>query len=276
MEVKQGSAKGTLKVDNNNILLKYAYAHQYDNEEGMLDGPELRILLADRKVPQSLISGFDGPSNLDSWTRVGKILGVLLKVDPKKVDGSVAGTLLCSPPDPQGSLIFFADNVQNKVNMFNKTLKIQNNLVLGEARYQYQKVEDLPSFDFAVSFSAPLFHDEKITARLIGKKAIESPQVQALLLYNKAVREGNLDHARQVSTAADKNFKELNLFQKQASEQAFQEMIKETFPEDKQLQKQIKEVVVRDSKAVIIAQVKGGKTATTVVLVDGQWKLQAM
>src|SRR5512147_805309 len=79
--IDPGWAKGSLRVDGRTIALTHAYVHRHDNEEGLLEGRELRILLADREVPESILAGVRTAA-LEKLARGNGVQGVLLTVDP--------------------------------------------------------------------------------------------------------------------------------------------------------------------------------------------------
>jgi hypothetical protein len=56
--IDPGTAKGTLAVNDETIVLTHSYAHLHDNAEGLLDRPkELRIVLSDREIPYESLRG---------------------------------------------------------------------------------------------------------------------------------------------------------------------------------------------------------------------------
>lgn len=257
--------KGSLKVNGTTISLTHAYAMLYGNEEGYDDGPELRILLSDRELPLTLLSG-PVLSGLDDLARKGEIQGILLKLDPRKLaKGSVNGTLLYAPKDPRESLRFFT--LSGEAVGFQE-LKTANNRVVGTTK---QKIEGEEfSFEYAASFNAPLVHD-KVTARFSGGEALKSPQAQAYLAFAQALREGNFEAARGFSTP--ERIRRMEEFKAHVGDTVFRDQLKGQVPSEAECRRQIKEVFVRGSLAFIVVQEDGGKSLRPLVLIGKDWKV---
>ncbi|MFH1830551.1 MAG: hypothetical protein ABH871_07235 [Pseudomonadota bacterium] len=246
--IDPGRATGTLKVGKHQIELKHAYAHKYNNEEELLNGPELRILLTDQEVPQELLSGYDALMRIDGWVREGKVRGVLIKLDPKNPSAGMSGTLLFRPAKPKSSLISFISSGQGGVGDF----MMGNNRVGGKAAYKSESQgfsKDIPPFEFFVSFSAPLFHDEKITAKLTGAKAAKSAPAQALIAYYKALSLGDFEPTQ--NSPINERWKTDPL----------------------QLEQKINRVFIRGARAVVILQEDGEKSAQSMIQKNGVWKV---
>jgi hypothetical protein len=155
--IDEGVAKGSLVVDGRTILLAHSYAHRHDNAEGRLDGPELRVLLTDRKIPHTLLAGIY-PSRLYELARKGEVQGVMLTVHALKPGAGLRGVLLVAGTNPQESLVSFSHSGGD--GGFKK-LQVGNNRVVGEARHQ--SLRSSPAFEYAVTFSAPLFRESRGT-----------------------------------------------------------------------------------------------------------------
>jgi len=269
LAIDAGTVNGTVKVGKQKVELKYCYSHQYNNEEGMLEAPELRILMTDREVKQELLAGYDAPIKIDGLVRQEKIRGVLLRLDPKKPAAGMSGTILLKPKDPQASLIFFTSRGNNEL----KDIKVGNNRVGGKVDYKSDGqgfFKDIPSFEFSASFSAPLFHDEPITSVLIGSKAVKSAPAKALIGYYTALSNGEFDVAR--NKATDESWSEFEAKKTQIGEKEFKKMLKEmTNPSE--LERQINKVFIRGSHAVVMIQDAGGKSAQSMVRIKDEWKI---
>ncbi len=253
-----GSAKGSLKVRGNTVAITHVYALRYDNDEGLLQGPEVRVLLADREVSPALLSDWL-LDRLEKLARQGQIRGVLLKLNPSK-PGSQQGTLLYPSDDPQQTSTRFFTMVGGDA----EKLKIERDDVVGEARNVGNK-----EYEYAVSIRAPIRPDEPVTARLKGKAALESPQVQTFLASETAMRAGDLEAARPLT--APESFKAIEEYVKQVGEAAYRETMKNEIPPTGERLKEIREVVVRGDRALIVLQRPEGKTAVTLAQVAGKW-----
>ena len=151
--IDEGVAQGSLVVDGRTIPLAHSYAHRHDNAEGRLDGPELRVLLTDRKIPHTLLAG-NHPAQLYGLARRGEVEGVLLTVHALKPGSGLRGVLLVAEKDPRKSLTSFSHSGDD--GGFKK-LQVGNNRVVGEARHQ--SLHSSPAFEYAATFSAPLFRE---------------------------------------------------------------------------------------------------------------------
>lgn len=245
-----GQADGLLIVADSRIPLKHAYATLYGNEEGMLEGPELRILLTDRKVPQTILSG---PilDRLDALARDDQVRGVLLRLDPAAPkDSAVSGTLLVAPSEPQASLTFFSTKTTGGQGSFD-ALDVSGNRVVGQTKLTMPGDDSTESFEYRAGFSAPLFRDE-VTSRVKGDEARSHPAAQTMLAWNEAMRKADFSALRELS-AADK-YQELQAFRTEVGEQAFLLIVaSEATPTD-QLRQQITEVIVRGDRAFIMME----------------------
>ncbi|MEP7269970.1 MAG: hypothetical protein ABI882_00620 [Acidobacteriota bacterium] len=267
--IDPGVANGTLQITGEAIELKYAYAFQCDNAEGMLDGPELRILVSDRELPDDVIAGWNGSMRLQPMVREGRVRGILLKIDPARPTASLNGTLLFPPSSPMESLLLFTSTGNNEI----RKLQIANNRVVGEAQYEMKPGEgqEMPAFKFSFSFGAPLFHDQEVTARLTGASAARSAPTQSLLAFEKAVRENNLVLARTLITEA--KWHEIEAHRAQVGDATFKQFVRQMIPPSAQRVRQVRQVIIRRSRAVIILNDGSGKIAMGLAQADGKWKV---
>src|SRR5262245_28668801 len=104
LAIDPGTVRGTLQVGAAAIPLKFAAAHLHDNAEKLLDRPrEMRVVLADREVPQEALAGVAFPPVMQ-LAREGKVKGVLLRFDPGNRKHLLV-TVLAAPANPQESLL---------------------------------------------------------------------------------------------------------------------------------------------------------------------------
>ena len=264
--IDPGTAKGMLTTARGEVALTHAFAMEHQNEEGMGDGPELRVLLADREVPQALLSG-PVLGALDARVRAGGLRGVLLRLDPKRlVAGPVRGTLLEAPADPQQSLLFFTLSGDAGLD----DLKVDATRVTGRARHP---MTDGPGGDFGydVAFSAPRFTDV-VTTRLTGAKAAGSEPAKALLAWERAVRAGDLAAAKALASPAKMG--PLEAFVAAVGAEAFRREVATGIPDQKTRERQIREVIVRGDRASVVFQEKGGRGVAVLVRQDGVWQVE--
>lgn len=150
-----GMAEGSLQVDGVTVPLTHAFAHLHDNAERLLRHPrELRILLADRDVPQEALAGI-ALVPLLRMAREGRVRGLLLQLDADQPGHGVV-TLLRPSVDPDQPVVV-------------QKVAVAHNRVIGELEYGGR-----------VRFSAPLFSERRITADLRGQAALGSAQARGL------------------------------------------------------------------------------------------------
>ena len=96
--IDPGRAQGYFAVNGERIELSEAFAHLHSDREGRLPfTPELRIVLADRPVPQRSLAGLESLGVLD-LAREGKVRGLLIRLDPGD-PGTVLLDVLGPPSD---------------------------------------------------------------------------------------------------------------------------------------------------------------------------------
>lgn len=263
--IDPGTAKGTIAIRDGSIVLKHAYAFDCDNAEGMLDAPELRVLLSDRELPDDVIAGWNGTMRLLPLVRSGGVRGILLKINPAKAMEGLNATLLYPPSTPNASLLFISSSGNKEL----KSFQIANNRVVGELQYESKGGDENPAFKVAATFSAPVFSDQRITARLSGAAAVKSAPVVALLTFEKAIREDNLALAKSIVTSS--KWSEIEAHRDQVGPPAFRAMVKQLIPSEIRRSRQIKQVIIREPRATILINDGPGKTAMSLVQVAGKW-----
>ena len=259
--IDEGVAKGSLKVEGRAVTLTHSYAHRHDNEEGLLDGPELRILLADREVPHTLLAGVY-TARLDALARKGGVQGVLLMVDPRKLTAGMRGVLLMAEKSRGKSLTSFSFSGGD--GGFRR-LQIGNNRVLGDAHHESTRSK--PAFEYSATFSAPLFREEPISEKLPGARAMDSEPFQAFAAYTKALGAGDLDAARRFATP--ESFREIDEMIAQAGRPTVLRMLRETSVVPGAKDKP--QVFVRGKRALVVFQAGKSRGVQSLVQVDGKW-----
>lgn len=267
--IDPGIAEGTIVIGKTTVPLKTALAHAYDDAEGLGEGPELRILLTDRPVAAGLLRGY-GTSELETAAREGKLKGVLLRVDPKKPTGTVNGTLLLASGDPQRALTFFtADGGPPAFERF----QLGDNRVVGTFRLRLDGEEDGEgALAIDATFSAPVFQDPPITARLAGKEALESAPAQAVLAYETALRAGDLSALPRHATPA--RVREVEAYQARMGDKAFRAMVEQAIPDAAVRRKQPWKVFVRGDRATVIIHDNEGEQIQALVRDNDGWKVE--
>jgi len=262
-----GTADGSVTLRGTSVDLKTAYATQYFDDQGLADGPELRILLADRKIDLDLLSG-PLVDAIERAARNGQIRGVLLRVDPDKLGAApVRGTLLMPVGSAPDSLMHFT--LTDETGGF-EGLKVSKNRVAGRASFR-STGGDAPAFSYNAQFSAPLFKDEP-TARLIGERAQESPAAKAVLAFERALWDGDLATVGAHTTA--ERFAGLDADYRRVGSAVFVEQVHAQIPDPAVRKQQIREVVMHGRRGwVVLVSGEGTRVIASVVHTDGVWKV---
>lgn len=265
-----GTASGDLTVDGQKVPLTHAYALRQDNAEGLMDGAELRLLLADREVAPDLLAGAM-LGGLDQLARQDGIRGVLLRMTADRRPETVHGTILYPPRDPQMSLPFFTQT--GKGGTF-KRFELGDKRVVGEVEGALDTqgaFGGAAAYGYRASFSAPIFEDLPVTADLKGKSARESAPARAFLDFEKILRAGDLEKLRAALTPA--RWRETQAHLAQIGEAQFKAMTREMVPPTATRERQIERVIVRGDRATVIYRESGAKGFSSLVKDGGGWKV---
>jgi hypothetical protein len=265
-----GTASGELDVGGRTVTLTHAYALRQDNAEGLMEGPELRLLLSDRELAPELLAGAVLGA-LDQLARQGGVKGVLMRVAADRPPDEVHGTILYPPPDPRMSLPFFT---QSGKGAGFKRFQVGDRRVVGEtesAPDAPSQVTDVPVYAYRASFSAPIFEDRPVTADLKGKAARASAPARVFLAFEKALRDGDLEKIWASITPARRQ--ETELYLAQVGEAQFNAQIRETVPPTATRERQIERVIVRGDRATVVYREAGAKGFTSLVKEGDHWKV---
>jgi hypothetical protein len=262
-----GKADGSLSAGPASVELRTAYATQYFNEEGLADGPELRILLADRKVDLDLLAGPTADA-IERIARKGELQGILLRLDPTQLaKAPVRGTLLMQPPSPSDSLMHFT--ITGDSGGFD-ALQVSKDRVQGKVQFQ-SAAGTSPTFGYRSAFSARVVQDRP-TARLIGARAQESPPAKTVLAFERALLDGDLATVSAHTTPA--RFAGLDADFVRVGAAVFLEQVRAQLPDPAMRPRQIREVVIHGSRAwVVMIKEDGSRTIAALVHTDGVWKV---
>ena len=265
----QGKAEGALTFNGKSIPLAHAYVVLHTNEEKLLDGQELRILLTDKEVDAKVLAR-PVLSQLDALARDGAFQGILLRYDPVASEREVHGTVYAALDDPQMSMPFFTlsggDAGFLSLNYTPQEMSAEVEHDGGESSF-----EDMPAYSYKAIYSAPVQTIPGLSASLEGKEAQDSPQAQAALNLERAMREGKLDEAKTFCTPA--RIKDLEEFLQQVGEDEFKKQAATFIPDPRTRAKQIKNVFVRDTTAIVIFDEEGGTSSVDLVKIGDAWKL---
>lgn len=268
--IDPGVAKGTLQVEGDAVTLSHSLALRQDNTEGLLDGPELRLLLSDREVPPSALAG-PQLTGIERLARSGGVRGILLRLEADARPDSVFGTLLYPPTELGASLTYFT--LSGEGAGFQR-FETGDKRILGEAAHRSHPEADFPGmvrFEYQAGFSAPVFQDLDVTADLKGRAAQDSEPARAFLVFEQALRDADLAAAFARMTEA--RAEELRNFLEQIGESEFRAQAVAMLPPNEVRKGQIERVVIRGKRATLIYREPGALGAGTLVEKDGAWKV---
>ena len=258
--------KGALTVAGKEIPLAHALALDFDDTEGMGDGPELRILFSDKKVA---LTELESPIlfNLDALAREGKLQGVLLRFDPKAESREVHGTVYLAPDSPQSSMPFFtlggdAGGVDS--------LKVEDGNLSGTVEQSAEGDADfgIPPYSFTVGFKAPIQKPAPATV-LKGKEAMETEQMKTYLKFEAAMSQGDLETIRKMTTP--EKSKQLDLFIAEAGKEQFLAMAKQMVADPATREQNLLGLYARGDRTTIVFNDQGGKMSVTLLKKGDAW-----
>jgi hypothetical protein len=149
--IDPGRSTGYVQLDGSRIELREAFAHLH---RGTSDDPpgaaELRIVLADREIPQESLAGTD-PGRVIELANAGTVRGILIRLDP---DNPKDLTLTVLATRPDGPDTHFTRRYPTTGRDILRNLRVSPQSVSGDL--------DCPAgtdLDCMVHFSAPLFTD---------------------------------------------------------------------------------------------------------------------
>lgn len=245
--------QATLHYNGQVLPLTKMLVLQNGNEEGLEDGPRLRIYLSDGEIPVG-VAGGAGTLRAKAFARDAGISGVVILADPSGKSLTGATYLLNAPGLEPGA---FAST--NGTDMF-KELHVAAGRATGSVAI------DGEAFTLDANFDAPLTA-YPVTSDLTGKAAADSAPVKALVAYRDALVKGDMVAMARVATAAQ--LKGIGEFRTQAGEKAFRAAVKQEGG-GAAVAKAVKRLVVRGSTASVV--LKGGEVAELVLEGDG-WKV---
>jgi hypothetical protein len=146
--IDPGRVAGYVSMGTTRIELHEVFAHLHQGRDDR--APQLRLLLADRPVPQESLAGPDVQGVL-ARARTGELRGLLLELNPDD-PGTVTLTLL-TPPQPANGP-FTTRHYRQGAEPVLRNLSVAPQRVGGDLL-----CPPSPDLDCAAHFSAPLFTD---------------------------------------------------------------------------------------------------------------------
>jgi hypothetical protein len=243
----------TMRYNGQTLKLTKVLLLQNGNEEGLEDGPRLRIFLSDGDIPLA-VAGAAGVLRAKAYAREAHINGVVVLADPAGKSSQAVASLLNAPGMEPGS---FASVTSTSAVT---ELKVTAGRAAGSISIDDAPVELKAKFDAALTA-------HPVTADLKGKAALGSAQAQALVAFRDALRKGDMAGVAKYATAARQ--KEIGEFRAKAGDAAFQEALKRT-PDGASVTKTIKRLVVRGTTASVVLE---GGVVAELVQEGGVWKV---
>jgi hypothetical protein len=259
-----GSVEGSLRINDSEVRLKWAYARLHDNAEGVLDrSKKLRILLTDREVPADALDGIVFLP-VEEMAKQGTVQGLLLELDPKN-PGEMVVTLLYPPSDPGYSLVTQTISLTRVAAGWS----LDSSHVSGTVEHHDDAewdFPDIPRLSYMLQFNAPLSHEPRVTEDLKKNKAVNSPQVKVLAAKADALIKGDFVAVQELCSERAQRHNDVIFAQRTDETEA---LAKEAGTRMKKSLKKVQRVVVRGNRAVVIFS---GKEWATLVLENGEWK----
>ena len=243
----------TLRLSGKAIKLTKALALQNGNEEGLEDGPRLRIFLSDGNIPIA-IAGAAGVLRAKAYARNAGIAGVVILADPTGKSRDATVSVLNAPGQDPASFSSVTSS-----NAFGE-LKVTTARVSGSISIEGDVVELKAKLD------APISADP-VTADLKGKAALGSAQAQALIAFRDALRKG--DMAAVIKYATVQRQKEIAAFRTRVGDAGFKDALAHT-PDGASVTKTIKRLIVRGTTASVVLE---NGEVTELVQDSGAWKV---
>jgi hypothetical protein len=263
--IDPGFARGSLRVGSETIQLTHSYAQLHDNAEGVLEHPrEMRVLIVDREVDQNVLNGLVFLP-VRAMAQEDKVRGLLITLDPNDRSKALV-TVLYPPQDLPTTLI---TRTLMSTGCVMKKLNLSENRITGEIEEKEPHASgfsDLPSITYATTFSAPLFHEPKVTEALKGQAARNSPQLKVLKAAAVALKKADFDTLRKLYTEQANQRTEAILAQGAAGA----ELAKQAGKEMESSLDKVRRVVVRNNRAVVIFS---NKSWNVFERVAGEWKI---
>lgn len=255
--------KARFTLGDKDIELKHVLVLDFDDTEGMGEGPELRVLFSDKEVAQSELESL----NLDTLAREGKLQGVLLRFDPKAETPEVYGTTYAALDDPQTSMPFFtlsggAGGVDS--------LKVEKGVLSGTVDGSGEGSTDFgtPSYAYEITFSAPVRKPTPVTV-LTGKEAMDTVQMKTYLKFEEAMGKGDLDTVKKMTSP--EKAKQMDDFIAQVGKEQFMAMTKQMVSDPATREKNLKGLYLRGDTTTIVFNEEGGDISVNLKKKGDTW-----
>lgn len=241
------------------IKLDHVLVVQHGNEEGLEDGPHLRIFLTSGAIPLSLAGA---ATTLDAglFAKQSKIYGVVILADPSGKTTKAVAYRLNTPPWKTQAPPGFAAKMPDPDIL--RRFQITGSHVSGEVHVDLTRGWVTANFDTTIT-------PDPVTQDLADNAAIESAPAKAFLAYQEAASRGDMAGLGKYSTSLHE--KMVRALHDQMGNTAFIRFVTSDV-NMKALPNSILRVVVRGDSASIVFKVK---EVATLVLEGNVWKVNS-
>lgn len=270
-ELVADTISGTVTMGGEETALTHGCALRLDNEEGYMDGPELRILLADREVSAELLKSPD-LSELGELVREGKVRFMLLRIGLSDEERVINGMALAASPDAPKPPAVFSLTADAGYSDLNLTEERVSAAITQTAEAPDPEAPSVPTCAFDVRFDTLIRPNDPITAHLTGEEAVNSPQAAAFMGYFDALRNADMEALAKVTSGNEAEM--YGQIIAQVGEDAFKERVAQGLPETATFKSQISEVFVRGTRALLMVSVEGQRAPLPLVQEGEAWKVR--
>jgi hypothetical protein len=239
------------------VKLDHVLLVQNGNEEGLEDGPHLRIFLTSGVIPLS-VAGAATTLEAASFAKFAKIYGIVILADPTGKNMNAVAYNLNLPPWTTQAPHDFAAKMPDP-HIF-RQLQVTSTHASGELHV------DLVRGWVSARFDAPITPDP-VTQDLSGPAAIESAPAKVYLAYTQAALKG--DMAALSKFASPQNAMQMNALHSQMGDAAFRRWLAAD-PNVGSLPNSIIRVIVRGNSASVVSRVK---EVASLVFDGNSWKM---
>lgn len=262
----ESGLEGQFSVAGKELALSHVVVVDFDDAEGMGDGPELRVLFSTSEIAKTEL---EAPVlfNLDARARAGKLQGVLLRFDPSAETREVYGTTYVTPDDPQSSMPFFTlGGTSGGVD----SLKVEDGKLSGHIINAADGDTDfgIPAYGFDITFNAPIQKASPVTV-LTGKEAMDSIQLKVFRQFEEALRKGDLAAVRKMTSASKAD--QMDAFIAQVGKEKFLEMVQQMVIGPAALEQNLSGLYIRGDRATLVVKDGSGKTSMTLTKQGETW-----
>lgn len=239
------------------VKLDHVLVVQNGNEEGLEDGPHLRVFLTNGVIPLS-VAGAATTLDAAAFAKQAKIYGIVILADPTGKTMNAVSYNLNLPP--------WISPPQHPIAAKRPGPQIFQQFKVTGTRASGELLVDVVRGWVSARFDAPITPDP-VTQDLSGHAAIESAPAKVYLAFEQAAENG--DMAALTKVATPQFAMQVNALHSQMGDTAFRRGLAAD-PNAASLPNSITRVIVRGNSASVVSRVK----AVASLVFDGDsWKM---